>query len=31
MGDSDAAKQTLASMDGGWGMIRDSFKALVGA
>jgi uncharacterized protein YndB with AHSA1/START domain len=28
-GDSDAAAQTRVSMDGGWGMILDGFKAVV--
>ncbi|MFI4950729.1 MAG: SRPBCC family protein [Caulobacterales bacterium] len=28
-GDSEAARKTLASMDGGWSLILDSFKALV--
>lgn len=31
LGDSDAAKATIVSMDGGWGMILDSFKAVVSA
>ena len=30
-GDSEAAKKTLASMDGGWGTILDSFKAVASA
>ena len=30
-GDSEAARTTLASMDGGWAMILDSFKAVAGA
>ncbi len=29
LGDSDAATQTRVSMDGGWGTILDSFKAVV--
>jgi len=30
-GDSDAAKQTRASMDGGWGAILESFKTVASA
>jgi uncharacterized protein YndB with AHSA1/START domain len=29
-GDSEAARATLASMDGGWGLILDNFKVAVG-
>ena len=28
-GDSEAARKTLTSMDGGWGLILDSFRAMV--
>ncbi|THD72491.1 SRPBCC family protein [Phenylobacterium sp.] len=30
-GDSEAAKKTLTSMDGGWSLILDSFKAVADA
>jgi uncharacterized protein YndB with AHSA1/START domain len=29
-GDTEAAVRTITSMDGGWGMILDSFKAVAG-
>jgi uncharacterized protein YndB with AHSA1/START domain len=29
-GDSEAAQRTITSMDGGWSLILDSFKAVVG-
>jgi uncharacterized protein YndB with AHSA1/START domain len=30
-GDSEGARRTITGMDSGWGLILDSFKALVGA